>query len=357
MSDVLNEHPGEAAIRGAVVIPMSHEARAKFLIANAMRRWCIQSLGPRLKAVILTGSLARDEATFLQAGGRVHFLSDAEFILILQDRTQLPEEETITLICRAAEDELRNLNVVCKLSLGAAHESYLSRLGGTIFGYELLTCGEVVYGNCDLIATQGEQASRNISREDAWRLLANRAVELLNILPEVTARGMLSDAAQYRLIKLYLDMAASLLVFKGEFVAGYRARTEKLRELQAQGNLADLPLETDQFVQIVQRCTEFKIKNAWPGNSLFVSGDFLKHAVSDLCLLWSWELAKMNAAEVHDSGCRAPDPHAPQPLSARLRGWLYAARREGAGRSLSHLARWLRLMRRRRHDIACTRQR
>ena len=94
-----------------------------------MRRWCFESLGPRLKAVVLTGSLARNEATWRQTDRGMQFLSDAEFIVILHDREEIPSPEMVTLICSGAEEELRNQGVLCKLSFGAVHEAFLSEPG------------------------------------------------------------------------------------------------------------------------------------------------------------------------------------------------------------------------------------
>ena len=140
----------------------------------------------------------------------------------------------MTLICSAAEEELRNQGVLCKVSFSAAYESYLLDLGETVFGYELLNCGEVLYGDPDILLNKTRRMGSQISEEDGWRLLANRTLELLEIVPELlTGKPQLSEAAQYRLTKLYCDMATSVLVFKGEFVTGYQGRCEALRRLHA----------------------------------------------------------------------------------------------------------------------------
>ena len=346
MSNVLNAGEGEAAFPKAIPIPMSRESKGKIRIADAMRRWCFQVWGPNLKAVILTGSLARNEATFREEDGVVHFLSDAEFVVILHDRAELPPKQTSLLICRGAEDELRNQGVECKLDLGAVRESYLSNLGETIFGYELLTCGEVVYGDPEIVLARARIATRKISLEDGWRLLANRTVELLEILPELSAGGaFLSEGAQYRLTKLYLDMATSLLVFKREFVAGYTARAQALCELRERDTLGDLPFNADRFIEIVRRCAAYKITSMWAGDSPFAERECVGRAIADLLNLWSWELARMNGVETDSPDVLLSVHMRRQRMRARLRGWLYAVRREGPGASLRYTMSWLRLSR------------
>jgi hypothetical protein len=334
------------AIRPEPTPAQAREAEAKFRVGDAVRRWCFQSLGPKLDAVILTGSMARNEATWRATQSHVEFLSDAEFILILKPHSELPSQETVTLICSAAEDELRNLGVLCKISVSAAHVAYLSKLGETIFGCELLECGEVLYGDAGILAFPRRRKTPRVSEEDGWRLLANRTVELLEIVPELSeGTAPLSDAAQYRLTKLYCDMATSLLVFKREFVTGYQARYEKLRHLRQHGSLADMPFDVDWFTEMVRRCTSYKITQAWSGVSPFSSRDSVAQVIAMLRALWAWELSQSNHA-----GSAAPIAMLrlhmqQQAMKERLRGWGFAGRRRGALDTLRSAWRWQRLLR------------
>ena len=346
MNEVANsagQMPGSHSAAGGVALSSgSRDSDAKSRISDTMGRWCSQSLGPRLKAIVLTGSLARNEATWQQTDHGVQFLSDAEFIVIVKDKEALPSPELVTLICRGAEEELRNQGVLCKLSFGAVRESFLLSLGDTIFGHELLTCGEVVYGDRDILKVRG---AGHVSQEDAWRMLANRTVELLEIVPELLdGVAQLSEAAQYRLTKLYCDMATSILVFKQEFVAGYQARANKLCDVHAHGLLSDLPFDADWFVAMVRRCTDYKISHSWDGASPFARPESVQQAVTVLCSLWTWELAQMhgNAMSTPEAMLRLHMQQ--QALKDRLRGWAFVVRRRGMRDSLRHGWRWLRLL-------------
>ena len=331
---------GEVALSSA-----SRDAEAKFRIGETMRRWCFQSLGPRLQAVVLTGSLARNEATWRRTDHGMQFLSDAEFIVIVKDKAEIPSPEVVTLICGAAEEELRNQGVLCKLSLGAVHEAFLLNLGETIFGYELLTCGEVVYGDPDILANKARYVT-HVSEEDAWRMLANRTVELLEIVPELLdASAPLSEAAQYRLTKLYCDMATSILVFKQEFVAGYQARADKLSRLHERGMLSDLPFDVDWFVSLVRHCTEYKIAHSWDGASPFTTYQSARQAVAVLRSLWAWELAQMHGVTLFSPDALLRLHMRKQKLKERLRGWAFVARRRGVADSLRRCWRWIRRLR------------
>jgi len=347
LNQVANPKADSPADAQALELPFaSRDVEAKFRISDTMLRWSFLGLGARLKALILTGSLARSEATWKQTDQGMQFLSDAEFIVILKDKAEIPSGALVTLICRGAEEELRNHGISCKLSFGAVHEAFLSNLGKTIFGYELLTCGEVVYGDPDILVKRAPSITE-VSQEDAWRMLANRTVELLEIVPELLeGRSSLSEAAQYRLTKLYCDMATTILVFKREFVPGYQARARKLADLHRQGSLCDLPFDADWFVGLVNGCTGYKVIHCWDGASPFMSSDSLKQAATVVGSLWAWELAQMHRVDLASAEEMLRLHMRKQGWKARLRGWAFVARRRGLLDSLDHGWRWLGLMRR-----------
>jgi hypothetical protein len=346
LNEVANSKADKQTAALAVELPFaSRDIEAKFRVNDTMLRWCLLGLGARLKALILTGSLARNEATWQRTDQGIHFLSDAEFIVIIKDRAEIPSPELVTLVCSGVEEELRNKGVLCKLSFGAVHEAFLSRLGETIFGYELLTCGEVLYGDPDLLRNRSGFVT-HVSEEDAWRMLANRTVELLEIVAAPMGDGgELSEAAQYRLTKLYCDMATSILVFKQEFVAGYQARADKLCDLHERGLLSDLPFDVDWFVRLVARCTDYKIAHAWDGPSPFSSRGSLQQAIAVLRALWAWELSRMHGVAMSSPEALQQLHMRKQSWKERLRGWAFVVRRQGVLGSLHHGLHWLRLLR------------
>jgi hypothetical protein len=325
-------------------VSFADDAGLKFRIADTMRRRCSQALGSKLKALILTGSLARDEATWRPTGNGIQFLGDAEFMIIIQDKQKVPSEALINLICRGAEAELHDQGIDCQLSSGAVHEKYLSGVAETIFGHELLNCGEVLYGDPGILLSKPARAE-SVSEEDGWRLLANRMIELLEIVPELAdGNSGLSETAQYRLAKLYLDMATSVLVFKGEYVAGYKRRAEKLQCLHQRDLLSDLPLDVNWFVGIVGRCARHKVHHSWEGASPFAKKHSVAQAVSDARSLCSWELAQIHRSEASDPAAMLRVHMGKQKFAKRLRGWAFVARRAGFMQCVSHGWRWLGLL-------------
>ena len=66
----------------------SYELRS--LICAAAVQVCAAVLGSHLRAIVLTGSLARNEATFAASRSGFTFLSDADFLLVLDEGQKDP---------------------------------------------------------------------------------------------------------------------------------------------------------------------------------------------------------------------------------------------------------------------------
>jgi hypothetical protein len=297
-------------------------------ISGETTRLCAERYRQTLEAVILTGSLARGEATLVGQAGRTVLLGDAEFLLFFAPHALLPAMQELEALCRQAEGALLAQGVVAHISLSAGHPDYLRALPPHIFAYELRTCGQVVWGDSNLLSLISLFPPTEIPFEDAWRLLSNRMVELLE-------PGAEPAAGMYRTIKLYLDMATSFLVFVGEYAPTYRERADRLRSFMDRGNPGfTSPIRPREFVSRVDLCTRLKLEpSALRAHPDLVSGPtaarFASEAVTHARLLWRWELDRLTGAgaelsddELLDAWMRM------QPLAERLRGWLYVLRRQ-----------------------------
>jgi hypothetical protein len=328
----------------------SGPAQTAEAVRQETARLCAEHYGRRLRSVVVTGSLARDEATFLGDPGAVQLLGDAEFLLIFEEASELPAEaDTRELSHRIEASLLASHHLIAHIALSAGKAGYLATLQPHIFAFELRECGRVVWGDRGILALIPGFRASDIPLEDAWRLLANRMVEQLALVTESSAGGPDgSREARYRTVKLYLDMATSLLVFAGAYAPTYRRRAEILDELaQREGSAGPWPFPLRDFADRVARSTRLKLD---PVDGSFpvapIDGDAgglldWSEAVSYARRLWRWELARLGSADP-DLGERALMRRwmRAQPLQARLRGWLYVARRTGWWRSWPHWYRW-----------------
>ncbi len=322
----------------------SELATVKAVICEETASLCAKQFAGRLCAVVLTGSVARDEGSFVGDGERWKLLGDVEFFLIFEERAALPSKPEVELLRQKAEAALSARGIFCHIVFSPVHSEYLRKLGPHIFAYELRTFGRVVWGNFEVLSLIRSFSPADIPLEDAWRLLSNRMVEQLEVVAEPEgALDILPERLHYRTVKFYLDMATSLLVFAGFYAPSYRERQERLSTLAgtAAPDMA-WPFPLDSFARQVTACTEWKLS---PNTADARRGwEFCEKAAEYAQLLWRWELARLTGARVRLSD-RELFGKCMQlvPLGKRLRGWLVVLRECGWHRSWRQWPRWGRL--------------
>ena len=187
---------------------------------------------------------------------------------------------------------------------------------------ELHCCGRVVCGDDNPLQLIPAFPASAIDREDAWRLLANRIIECLELSPTLPGeQSAATEELHYRTVKLFLDMATSLLVFLHAYEPTYAGRAQKLRQLAEQDEQAVLPFVLKNFAGRVDECTRWKISGgggAW--NSV---PEIFREALDYARRLWQWELAKLTATAAEAS----PEmlfaaAAARQSAWEKIRGWL-----------------------------------
>jgi len=309
----------------------------------------VAECGGDIKAIILTGSLARQEGTFVYEAGGWQQFGDAEFLLVFEERAALPLNENLLNLQRAVESELLTRGLQCKISLAAVHPKYLRQLRPHIFAYELLTHGRVLWGE-PVLSSIPRFLPTAIPLEDAWRLLCNRMIELLEVSVGITDElREVPKEAFYQSVKLYIDMGTSFLVFARGYEPTYACRAEKMRSLQMQSSTAnDCPLNLARFAERVVACTQYKLSGAdrlqLPDLHEQPSSLALwQEVIADAHYLWRWELSQLTGTKVTLTDRELIKRWMrQQPVKERLRGWLFVLRREGWQRSWRKWIGWAR---------------
>ena len=323
---------------GSTPHPSSGECREA--ICEAASEVCRSRFGSRLRALILTGSMAREEATFWHTGAGSEVAGDAEFLLIFHTASELPPYAEVAAAQLQVERELALRRVRCSISMSAGHERYLRSLGPRIFTYELRACGKVLWGDQEILAAIPEFAAEAVAREDAWRMLSNRIVEQCEAISRAGCiEGTLTPEICYAGIKLYLDMATSLLVFAGRYAPTYRERNQRLSQLPSDTCHA-WPFDLEGFSRKVELCTRWKLEPDQRPSGVPLS--FWLEAAEDARRLWLWETAWLTGADQPGAAAAHFRRMAArtQPLGNRVRGWLYVVRKQGWHRSWRSWPRW-----------------
>ena len=313
-------------------------------IADKTAEVCLRAHSPHVLALVLTGSVARDEATWVPQGTGRKLLGDAEFLLVFQPGFSEPPPASIERLEQEIQTALGGEGIVAHVQLAPVHPRYFRDLQPRVFAYELQQCGRVVWGDASILALIPHFTAADIPLEDAWRLLANRMIEFLEAATEVENVGQeMPDLLRYRTAKLYLDMATSLLLFAGLYAPGYEERQRRLQRL-ADGAQAgeSWPFPLGPFAQQVSLATALKLQGTCRSGT--AGGvESWKEALRYARLLWDWELARLVEAPAgHDGGELMRRWMRRQSL-AGLRGWMFAWRACGWLRSFPNWPRWLRL--------------
>ena len=328
----------------AAQVTMGHAAAGasvKEAVCSAARDVVAESFGPGLRALVLTGSVARNEGTVVGDGAGTRLLGDAEFLLVMRGGRRLPGATAVEAAAREIERRLAAGGVAAHLSLAAVPPAFLRRLRPAIFAYELRACGEVVLGDRAVLRLVPPFAASAIPREDAWRLLCNRLIEHLDT--GATGAGPHAAQAHYRTVKLYLDMATSLLVFAGAYQAGYAARAARLRALAGEPPARSaVPFPIGELSARVETCTRFKLTGEAPPAD---TPAFHEEAMAWAERLWRWEMSALTGLPASAPVPRLIDGWMDcQPLPGRLRGWLQVARAQGWLFGWRDRTRWPRLV-------------
>jgi hypothetical protein len=321
------------------------QASVRQIVCDETVSVCATLLG--LEAIILTGSMARDEASFEDDSERIVVRGDAEFLLVFTKTVRVPSAQVIEQQVKVAESRLIERNIRCKICLSPVSTAFLEGIVPHIFGYELRCCGRVVWGDRDALARVPAFDAKEIPLDDAVRLLCNRIVELLEL---VALSGPESMQAQYATVKLYLDMATSFLVFAGGYRPTYRDRLEEIKDL-AKVTSADAPFSLPEFAQSVEFSTQVKLSSCDQSPSAFTtdsetSEHFLTDAIQFAHLLLRWELQRLLklGAGISDEDLLARWADS-QPWSFRLRGWARVFRDTTTTTTRNNWTRWLGLAR------------
>jgi len=307
---------------------------------------CRVRFGASLQAIVLTGSVARDEATFSRRDDAFLLRGDAEFLLVIEQDAALPPQESAAAAAAHISENLASHKIAAKVELSAVQPKYFRKLPRHIFSHELRECGRVIYGDAAILKLIPEMRASDLDREDAWRLLCNRLIELLAREADDGATGTAAtDQRQYGLLKLYLDMATSLLVFTGRYAPSYRGRSEALLRWAAQQpppRDSEAPFSLTEFAQIVARCTQEKLGQPRPAQEPPLDrADAIEYAH----LLWRWELSRMmqaNQPSATDADLLKQWMRR-QPLARKAQGWLCVIRARGWHKSWREWPRWIRL--------------
>ena len=190
--------------------------------------------GDRL-ALILSGSHASGEAVWVTHEEREISLSDLDCYAVVRDR-----EAKRAARARAAQarpglaSRLLATGLAAPLEVGFYTPEDLAALPARPGTLALRRAGRVLEGDPALLARVPAWSARDVSREEVWLLLENRAFELLwaEAAPEAEPRlaALQNLRRRHAVLKCALDLASVMALAAGEYPEDAPARVAWARE-------------------------------------------------------------------------------------------------------------------------------
>jgi hypothetical protein len=287
------------------------------------RSFLLDALGPStIQGLILTGSLARGEASVLTEGRECRLLGDVEFLVVVRSRRRW----------RRLRRQLHELSLRVTQRLGSAggdgtvpvlyspvDSTYLrERARPSIFTFDLRRHGRVLYGPPDLPLQIPHFERSALGGEDSLELLMNRGIELLSI------EGLSSSAElkSYSLVKTLLDLAGSLLACAGEYESTYARRPAALASLfSRRGDLRKVVTDHGRFLALVEDAANLKLAPTACGLRMLAGSLDARALLSWTAELWRWEASCLLGEDRSDLPLLVTGYLANEGWQRRLRGW------------------------------------
>lgn len=298
------------------------------------------SFGDGLRAIVLTGSLARDEATIIEHSHGSELLGDADFLMAFSAGSPMPRVVEEAALSQRIEEILLKEGLRCTVHAHAVSPQYFQTLPPAIFSYELRNCGRVVWGDPGILRLIPDFSVADLPREDAWRMLCNRMIEHLAFVHRLSPDSAeLPTDLHYATVKLFLDMATSYLVFARQYAPSYQERAKRLQSMAA-NSVANAPFPLAKFAMRVSECTMWKLT----GDDVYCESgvELWKEAISYMRRLWRWQAMELagktgilTVAELSRELARR------QTAKQRLRGWASLVKRRGGLKNAAQWPRWV----------------
>jgi hypothetical protein len=313
----------------------------------------------QITALILTGSIARGEGSFMRGKkGRVRLLGDVEFLLVAKDPAQA--RELAQKVERIFSDILRGIGIDPDVDVGSVTPEYFKNLKPHIFAVELKEHGKVLVGDSTILALIPDFGSEDIPRWDALHLLFNRMVEHMGAY-EGLIHGNARDIqkANYMNLKLTLDLGGSLLVFKNNYKPTYKERAAvitdavmAIEEVHTRSKLAALPEDLKYWTSVKFNPVTDEVMR-WDGNpaKLELFREKVKNrftAITEMMqALWIWEMNHyLGAGWTNDYHALLKAYLKTEGFRLRMRGWAkWTLRNRRGGKKVKEQFRLLRVFR------------
>ncbi len=311
---------------------MSHQPQAEAIeaVTRQVQRECSFA-----RALILTGSAARQEATVLTTAAGTLWLSDLELMVVVPDGEALIQiSARLKLLASRIQESLAASGVFVEVDLAPTPEGLFRRLRPTMFTYELRSNGRQLFGEVEYLREIPNFGWDRFPKEEAWGLLSNRMVEWLDFRTAPRRRSLAEQF--YALVKQYLDLITSLALLSDHYAGTYQGRAQALGRMDSwlSENIPALPQAP--LLEGGRLALDFKRRPDAPEYHWILGQDggdleaglraagwiwMLESLPTLQETLWDWELGRLSGVKIRDRADLFRAVRMLHGWRARLTGW------------------------------------
>jgi predicted nucleotidyltransferase len=173
-------------------------------------------------SVILTGSVARDQATYKYIDGKPFLESDLDLVVVVKRIATIKSFISIKRLSKKVTNELKKKRLLSHVSLSITTEKALLHASPSIFYQDLNLNGKVIFGK-EIHSQLRKYETNEIPIQDVYRLIFNRMVESLEALvisgaieKKITSDGF--DLLLKRIAKLNFALIQAILIKQGVLI-------------------------------------------------------------------------------------------------------------------------------------------
>ncbi len=215
----------------------------------------------QVRSIYLCGSFANNEGTVLIGEKeKPIILSDIDMAVVTDDVDTLKRiYGKRRILSERAQRSMPGIYFEGNIDIGVMTPGDLNSLPPSPGVYEMRNNGVVLYGDPQVLSIIPDYSRGDISGYQGLVLLENRMASLLGTLVE-PARSELSGYMKgwYQISRVYTDLALAAICITGDYVSGYRARMNYLKE-ERNNELMRRFISSD-LLDKMKIWTEFKLK-------------------------------------------------------------------------------------------------
>jgi hypothetical protein len=273
-----------------------------------------------VRGLILTGSLARGEASVAPKGARQRLLGDVEFLLIVRPRSRWRSfRRRVQALSERATHRLSDGEGRFAVEYTPADTTYLrERARPSAFTWDLRHHGRVLLGSPDLLLEIPPFDQSALPPADAMETLLNRGLELL---ARETAEED-TEALSYSIVKALIEAAGSALAFAGAHESLYVRRPQAVRELLSRhADLREAVSDASRLADLVATAVGVKLRPTSQGLHCLARLVGPAPVRRWLIELWRWEMRRWLRTPGADTSTLVQAYLRSEPGAARFRGW------------------------------------